>query len=183
MEDPEIAARREAARRRLAGGRLVRSHGIWGRTERRRPAQRASKGIPYPAPPAERPGDVAQVGLVGPRHLDGRASAREDPLDRPLGRHNRTELLQLPRDPRRADLRPRPGSSSTTAARSAPPTGLREVVRVCMRQNELLPETRYDDHNARRALPRAQPDRPRIPPRGIEIVERFDHALVGPVLS
>jgi putative transposase len=42
-----------------------------GATERRRPRRRASKGIAYPAPLAERPGDVVQVDLVGPRHLDG----------------------------------------------------------------------------------------------------------------
>lgn len=42
-----------------------------GATERRRPGRRASKGIPYPAPLAERRGDVVQVDLVGPRHLDG----------------------------------------------------------------------------------------------------------------
>jgi putative transposase len=42
-----------------------------GATERRRPSRRVSKGIAYPAPVAERPGDVVQVDLVGPRHLDG----------------------------------------------------------------------------------------------------------------
>jgi len=42
-----------------------------GATERKRPRRRASKAIPYPAPAAERPGDVVQVDLVGPRHLDG----------------------------------------------------------------------------------------------------------------
>jgi putative transposase len=42
-----------------------------GATERRRPGRRASKGIPYPAPAANAPGDVVQVDLVGPRHLDG----------------------------------------------------------------------------------------------------------------
>src|SRR5919106_2431508 len=42
-----------------------------GATKRERPGRRASKGIPYPAPAAKRPGDVAQVDLVGPRHLDG----------------------------------------------------------------------------------------------------------------
>jgi putative transposase len=42
-----------------------------GATERRRPGRRASKGIPYPAPAARAPGDVVQVDLVGPRHLDG----------------------------------------------------------------------------------------------------------------
>ena len=29
------------------------------------------KGVPYPAPPSERPGDLQQADLVGPRHLDG----------------------------------------------------------------------------------------------------------------
>jgi len=42
-----------------------------GATERRRPGRRASKGIPYPAPAATQAGDVVQVDLVGPRHLDG----------------------------------------------------------------------------------------------------------------
>ncbi|PZS22296.1 MAG: hypothetical protein DLM61_26230 [Pseudonocardiales bacterium] len=42
-----------------------------GSTHRERPARRASKGIPYPAPAADRTGDVVQVDLVGPRHLHG----------------------------------------------------------------------------------------------------------------
>jgi putative transposase len=42
-----------------------------GTTGRPRAGRRASKGIHYPAPTAKRPGDVAQVDLVGPRHLDG----------------------------------------------------------------------------------------------------------------
>src|SRR5215218_2675723 len=42
-----------------------------GATRRERPGRRASKGIPYPAPAARRAGDVVQVDLVGPRHLDG----------------------------------------------------------------------------------------------------------------
>jgi len=37
----------------------------------------------------------------------GRARARDDPLDRPLRRRHRAELLKLPRDRRRTDLRPR----------------------------------------------------------------------------
>ncbi|HLH66090.1 MAG TPA: hypothetical protein VKV27_10335 [Solirubrobacteraceae bacterium] len=35
-----------------------------GATKRRHPGRRASKGIPYPAPAANQPGDVAQVDLV-----------------------------------------------------------------------------------------------------------------------
>jgi putative transposase len=42
-----------------------------GATGRERPGRRQSKGIPYPAPAARRPGDVVQTDLVGPRHLDG----------------------------------------------------------------------------------------------------------------
>src|SRR5919198_748022 len=42
-----------------------------GVTGRPRPGRRASKGIAYPAPAARRAGDVVQVDLVGPRHLDG----------------------------------------------------------------------------------------------------------------
>jgi hypothetical protein len=42
-----------------------------GATGRPRTGRRASKGIAYPAPAAGRPGDVVQVDLVGPRHLDG----------------------------------------------------------------------------------------------------------------
>ncbi|MFI5004347.1 MAG: transposase family protein [Solirubrobacterales bacterium] len=42
-----------------------------GATSRQRHGRRASKGLPYPAPAARCPGDVAQADLVGPRHLDG----------------------------------------------------------------------------------------------------------------
>jgi putative transposase len=42
-----------------------------GTTGRPRSGRRASNGIAYPAPAADRAGDVVQVDLVGPRHLDG----------------------------------------------------------------------------------------------------------------
>ena len=42
-----------------------------GLVERRRRQRPKSKGLPYPAPPAEAVGDVHQADLVGPRHLDG----------------------------------------------------------------------------------------------------------------
>jgi len=42
-----------------------------GATRRERHGRRAAKGIAYPAPAAQRPGEVAQVDLLGPRHLDG----------------------------------------------------------------------------------------------------------------
>jgi hypothetical protein len=37
----------------------------------KRRARPKSKGLPYPAPSAERVGDLHQADLVGPRHLDG----------------------------------------------------------------------------------------------------------------
>ena len=42
-----------------------------GLVERRRRERPKSKRLPYPAPRAEAVGDVVQVDLVGPRHLDG----------------------------------------------------------------------------------------------------------------
>jgi putative transposase len=42
-----------------------------GLAPRPRPARREPKGVPYPAPSCERPGDLQQADLVGPRHLDG----------------------------------------------------------------------------------------------------------------
>ena len=42
-----------------------------GATRRPRRSRRQPKGIPYPAPLAERPGHVQEADLVGPRHLGG----------------------------------------------------------------------------------------------------------------
>jgi transposase InsO family protein len=42
-----------------------------GATQRPRRSRRQSKGLPYPAPLAERAGDVQEADLVGPRHLAG----------------------------------------------------------------------------------------------------------------
>lgn len=42
-----------------------------GKVRRRRRARYEPKGVPYPAPRAERPGDLHQADIVGPRHLDG----------------------------------------------------------------------------------------------------------------
>src|SRR3954465_12372378 len=50
---------------------IERIPGRAGAPGRPRPGRRASKGIPYPTPAAKRAGDVVQVDLVGPRHLDG----------------------------------------------------------------------------------------------------------------
>jgi transposase len=42
-----------------------------GATRRRSSGRRASKGVPYPAVVACRPGDLHETDLVGPRHLQG----------------------------------------------------------------------------------------------------------------
>jgi len=47
--------------------RILARAGIVGK----RRARPKSKGLPYPAPSAERVGDLHQADLVGPRHLDG----------------------------------------------------------------------------------------------------------------
>ena len=44
-----------------------------GATRRERPRRRLAKGVPYPAPACEHAGDLVQVDLIGPRHLDGGA--------------------------------------------------------------------------------------------------------------
>lgn len=48
--------------------RILGREGLVRSRRRERPK---SKGLPYPAPPAERVGDLHQADLVGPRHLDG----------------------------------------------------------------------------------------------------------------
>lgn len=113
-----------------------------GATRRQRPGRRASKGIPYPAPAARRVGDVVQVDLVGPRHLDGgvrfhalnqidvashhagieivtdRGDARVlAALQRLWGRHGVPRRIQF-----------------DNGGPFVSPTGLGEVVRVCLRQ-------------------------------------------------
>ena len=42
-----------------------------GGTRRPRRSRRQPKGVPYPAANAERPGDLHEADLVGPRHLEG----------------------------------------------------------------------------------------------------------------
>ncbi len=48
--------------------RILAREGMVGEGRRERPK---SKRLPYPAPPAERAGDLHQADIVGPRHLDG----------------------------------------------------------------------------------------------------------------
>jgi putative transposase len=42
-----------------------------GKVRRRRRERYEPKGVPYPSPSAEAPGDLWQADIVGPRHLDG----------------------------------------------------------------------------------------------------------------
>jgi putative transposase len=113
-----------------------------GATRRRRPGRRASKGIPYPAPAAKAPGDVVQVDLVGPRHLDGgvrfHALNQIDVASHQAG----IEIV-----PDRADERVIAGLQRLWSRHGVParvqfdnggpfvsPTGVGEVVRVCLHQ-------------------------------------------------
>ena len=114
-----------------------------GVTKRQRPARRASKGLPYPAPAALRAGDVVQVDLVGPRHLDGgvrfHALNQIDVASHHAGieivtdRSDRTVLAAL------YALWDRHGVPERiqfdNGGPFCSPTGLGEVVRVCLRQD------------------------------------------------
>jgi putative transposase len=113
-----------------------------GVTKRQRPGRRASKGIPYPAPAARRPGDVAQVDLVGPRHLDG--GVRFHALNQiDLASHHAG--IEIVED--RGDQRVLGALYALWSRHGVPgrvqfdnggpfcsPTGLGEVVRVCLHQ-------------------------------------------------
>jgi transposase InsO family protein len=113
-----------------------------GATRRPRPGRRASKGIRYPAPAATRPGDVVQIDLVGPRHLDG--GLRFHALNQidVCSHHAGIEIIID-----RADERVVAGLHALWSRHGVPgrvqfdnggpfssPTGVGEVVRFCLRQ-------------------------------------------------
>ena len=113
-----------------------------GASKRQRPARRASKGIPYPAPAAARPGELVQVDLVGPRHLGGgvrfHALNQIDVASDHAGieivsdRSDRTVLVALHALWGRHGV---PGRIQfDNGGPFVSPTGLGEVVRVCLRQ-------------------------------------------------
>ena len=119
--------------------RILARHGA---TKRERPGRRASKGIAYPAPAADRPGDVVQVDLVGPRHLDG--GVRFHALNQidVASHHAGIEIVED-----RSDQRVVAALDAMWRRHGVPwriqfdnggpfvsPTGLGEVVRVCLRQ-------------------------------------------------
>jgi Homeodomain-like domain len=113
-----------------------------GATGRPRPGRRASKGIAYPAPAARRAGDVVQVDLVGPRHLDG--GVRFHALNQIdiASHHAGIEIVED-----RGDERVVCGLHSLWSRHGVPgrvqfdnggpfcsPTGVGEVVRFCVHQ-------------------------------------------------
>jgi len=109
-----------------------------GRAARRR----VSKGLPYPAPAAKRPGDVVQADLVGPRHLDGGVRFHALTQIDVSSHHAGIEIITDRGDqrvlgalyalwerhglPRRLQL--------DNGGPFVSPTGLGEVVRVCLHQ-------------------------------------------------
>jgi hypothetical protein len=113
-----------------------------GATRRERPGRRSSKGVPYPAPACERRGDVVQVDLIGPRHLDGGARfhalcqidvcSHHAGIEIIIDRVDARVLAALARlwdrhgVPRRIQF---DNGGPFTA-----PTGVGEVVRVCLHQ-------------------------------------------------
>ena len=113
-----------------------------GVTRRERPTRRASKGIPYPAPVAGRAGDVVQVDLVGPRHLDG--GARFHALNQ-IDVASHRAGIEIVED--RGDERVLAALHALWGRHGVPrriqfdnggpfisPTGIGEVVRVCLHQ-------------------------------------------------
>jgi hypothetical protein len=113
-----------------------------GATKRERPGRRQSKGIPYPAPAAGQAGEVVQVDLVGPRHLDG--GVRFHALNQidVASHHAGIEIITD-----RGDGRVLAALHALWCRHGVPhriqfdnggpfvsPTGLGEVVRVCLRQ-------------------------------------------------
>jgi putative transposase len=113
-----------------------------GATRRERPTRRASKGIPYPAPVARRAGEVVQVDLVGPRHLDG--GARFHALNQ-IDVASHRAGIEIVED--RGDERVLAALHALWGRHGVPrriqfdnggpfisPTGIGEVVRVCLHQ-------------------------------------------------
>jgi putative transposase len=113
-----------------------------GATRRERPGRRLSKGVPYPAPRAERTGDVVQVDLVGPRYLQGGARFLALTQIDVCSHHAGIEIVEDRGDERvlaaLARLWGRHGVPRRiqfdNGGPFTAPTGLGEVVRVCLHQ-------------------------------------------------
>ncbi|MGH2877992.1 MAG: transposase [Solirubrobacteraceae bacterium] len=111
-------------------------------SRRRSGTRRVSKGIPYPAPAAKQPGDVVEADLVGPRHLDG--GVRFHALNQiDLASHHAGVEVVTDRGDERVleafySLWERHGLpvrlQLDNGGPFVSPTGLGEVVRVCLHQ-------------------------------------------------
>jgi putative transposase len=113
-----------------------------GATRRERPRRRTPKGVPYPTPAAARGGELVQVDLVGPRHLDGGARFHALTQIDVCSHHAGIEIV-----PDRADARVLAALGRLWGRHGVPrriqfdnggpftaPTGLGEIVRVCLHQ-------------------------------------------------
>jgi putative transposase len=113
-----------------------------GATRRERSRRRAPKGVPYPTPAAERGGELVQVDLVGPRHLDGGLRFHAVTQIDVCSHHAGIEIVAD-----RADARVLAALGRLWDRHGVPrriqfdnggpftaPTGLGEIVRVCLHQ-------------------------------------------------
>jgi putative transposase len=113
-----------------------------GATRRERPGRRLSKGVPYPAPACERAGELVQVDLIGPRHLDGGARFHALTQIDVCSHHAGIEILCDRVDQRVLGALGRLWDRHGVARRIqfdnggpfTAPTGVGEVVRVCLHQ-------------------------------------------------
>jgi putative transposase len=113
-----------------------------GATRRERPGRRLSKGVPYPAPACERAGELVQVDLIGPRHLDGGARFHALTQIDVCSHHAGIEILCDRVDQRVLAALGRLWDRHGVARRIqfdnggpfTAPTGVGEVVRVCLHQ-------------------------------------------------
>jgi putative transposase len=113
-----------------------------GATRRERPRRRLAKGVPYPAPACEHAGDLVQVDLIGPRHLDGGARFHAVTQIDVCSHHAGIEIVSD-----RVDTRVLAALGRLWDRHGVPrriqfdnggpfiaPTGVGEVVRVCLHQ-------------------------------------------------
>jgi putative transposase len=113
-----------------------------GATRRERPRRRLAQGVPYPAPVCEHAGDLVQVDLIGPRHLDGGARFHAVTQIDVCSHHAGIEIVSD-----RVDTRVLAALGRLWDRHGVPrriqfdnggpftaPTGVGEVVRVCLHQ-------------------------------------------------
>jgi len=106
--------------------------------------------------------DALRRAAARPRQAR-RPSAAQDPLDRAQRRHDRAELLELPRDRGRADLRPRVGLQPGAHRQHLPlDLGVRAVGPPARRMRPTLRPPRIVGVIARRPLAHPLPRAPQL---------------------